>query len=406
MKIGQLILEALESLSSNKLRTSLTMLGIIIGVAAVVAMLAVGAGAQNAITEQISSIGVNLLYVMPGGDATNPQPLTLYDAEAIASPQFADSIAYVSPILQGQMTVSVAGESTTPSLIAVTPNFFKVQTVNIAEGQEISQANVDNAEAVILLGSQVAEDLFNRTDNLVGKSVRLNSQVFRVIGVLKSEGGSGFGNQDNRVIVPLTTAKIRLLKRAEPGQVDMLYVQATSSATIKQAELDVSQVLRARHTRSLGVDDFDVMSTQSLLDIASSITGIFTAFLGGIAGVSLLVGGIGIMNIMLVSVTERTREIGLRMAIGARRADIRIQFMVESALISLTGGIIGVGLGWVIAQIIGKLATSSGNTLTPAVTLNAVLLATTFSAAIGLFFGIYPANRAAMLEPVEALRTE
>jgi putative ABC transport system permease protein len=406
MKIGQLILEALESLSANKLRTSLTMLGIIIGVAAVVAMLAIGTGAQNAITDQISSIGVNLLYVMPGGDATNPQPLTLYDAEAIADPRFADSISYVAPVMQGQIAVSVAGESTTPSLIAITPEFFKVQTVELSEGQEISQANVDNFDAVILLGSQVAEDLFNRTDNLVGKTVRLNGQVFKVIGVLKSEGGSGFGNQDNRVMVPLTTAKMRLLKRAEPGQVDMLYVQAISADTIKQAEDNVSQVLRARHTRSLGVDDFDVMSTQSLLDIASSITGIFTAFLGGIAGVSLLVGGIGIMNIMLVSVTERTREIGLRMAIGARRADIRIQFMVESALISLTGGIVGVGLGWVIAQIIGKLASSSGNTLNPSVTMNAVMLATIFSAAIGLFFGIYPANRAAMLEPVEALRTE
>ncbi len=406
MKIGRLILEALESLSANKLRSSLTMLGIIIGVAAVVAMLAIGAGAQNAINDQISSIGVNLLYVGSGGDATNPQAITLDDAEAIADSRYADSIAYVAPILQGQMAVSVAGESTTPSLIAVTPNYFKVQSVELSEGQFISQANVDNFDAVILLGSEVAEDLFDRTDNLVGETVRLNGQVFKIIGVLESEGGTGFGNQDNRVIVPLTTAKLRLLKRSEPGQVDMLYVQAISADTIEQAQEDVSQVLRARHTRSLGEDDFEIMSTQSLLDIASSITGIMTAFLGGIAGVSLLVGGIGIMNIMLVSVTERTREIGLRMAIGARRADIRIQFMVESALISLSGGVVGVILGWAIALLIGKLASSADTMLNPAVTLNAVLLATTFSAAIGLFFGIYPANRAAMLEPVEALRTE
>jgi len=235
----------------------------------------------------------------------------------------------------------------------------------------------------------------------------MNGQVFKVIGVLKKKGGTGLVSLDNQVIVPLTTAKLRLLKRNTPGQVDILMVQAASSEKINEAEEDISQVLRARHIRSLGEDDFDIMSTASLLEIASSIMGIMTAFLGGIAGVSLLVGGIGIMNIMLVSVTERTREIGLRMAIGARRSDIRIQFMVESALISLTGGIIGVGLGWVIAEVIGKLASSSPNTtLNPAVTLNAVLLATLFSIAIGLFFGIYPANRAAKLEPVEALRTE
>ena len=407
MKIGQLILEALESLSANKMRTSLTMLGIIIGVAAVVAMLAIGTGAQNAINEQINSIGTNLLYVMPGGDANNPQPLTLDDAEAIADPRYADSIAVVAPVIQGQMIVSVPGESTRPSLYAVTPEYFSVQSTELSEGQLISQANLDNFDAVALIGTDVAEDLFDRTENLLGERIRMNGQVFKVIGVLKKKGGTGLVSLDNQVIVPLTTAKLRLLKRNTPGQVDILMVQAASSEKIDEAEEDISQVLRARHIRSLGEDDFDIMSTASLLEIASSIMGIMTAFLGGIAGVSLLVGGIGIMNIMLVSVTERTREIGLRMAIGARRSDIRIQFMVESALISLTGGIIGVGLGWVIAEVIGKLASSSPNTtLNPAVTLNAVLLATLFSIAIGLFFGIYPANRAAKLEPVEALRTE
>lgn len=407
MKIGQLIVEALESLTANKLRTSLTMLGIIIGVAAVVAMLAIGAGAQNAISEQINSIGTNLLYVIPGGEANTPQPLTLDDAAAIANPQYADSIAVVAPMLQGQMIVSVPGESTRPSLSAVTPEYFKVQNIELSEGQLITQANLDNFDPVALIGTDVAEDLFDRTQNLIGETIRMNGQVFKVIGVLKKQGGTSMGSQDNQVIVPLTTAKLRLLKRNAPGQIDVLMVQATSSDTIDKAEEIISQVLRARHTQSLGKDDFDIMSTASLLEIASSIMGIMTAFLGGIAGVSLLVGGIGIMNIMLVSVTERTREIGLRMAIGARRSDIRIQFMVESALISLTGGIIGVGLGWVIAEVIGKLASSSPNTmLNPAVTLNAVLLATIFSIAIGLFFGIYPANRAAKLAPVEALRTE
>jgi putative ABC transport system permease protein len=406
MRIGQLIVEALESLSSNKVRSALTMLGIFIGVAAVIAMMSVGAGAQASITSQINTIGVNLLYVMSGGEARTPQPLTLGDAQGIADPQRAPSVAKVAPVLQGQVVVSIPGESTNSSLIGITPVFFDVQTAEISEGQRISFSQVENSSAVVILGSEVAQTLFKRTTNLVGETVRIKGQVFRIIGVLKEQGGTGFGNQDNRVLTPLTTAQLRLLRRSQPGQVDLIYVQAVNSNAITAAIDEVSQILRARHKNTLGQEDFDIMSTQTLLETAQTITGIFTIFLGGIAGISLLVGGIGIMNIMLVTVTERTREIGLRKAVGARKSDIRVQFLVESALLSLGGGVVGIMIGWGIAQLIGLWAASSGTPLTPLVGINSILLATLFSAAVGLFFGIYPANRAANLEPVEALRTE
>jgi putative ABC transport system permease protein len=406
MSLVQLIIESFESLSINKARSALTMLGIIIGVAAVIAMMGIGAGARNSITSEINKIGTNLLYVAPGGQASNPQPITLGDAQAISDPRFSDTISRVAPIIQGRVQVSIPGESTNTSITGITPEFFQVQTAEIAEGQSITSAHNESYASVILLGSQAAEDLFNTTTGLVGKTVRIEGQVFKVIGVLKEEGGTGFGSSDDRVLVPLSTAQMRLLRRPEPGQVDMLYVQAVSAETVPAAIDDVTQVLRARHRRSLGEDDFDILSTQSLLDVASQITGIMTAFLGGIAGISLLVGGIGIMNIMLVTVTERTREIGLRKALGARKADIRMQFLVESSVLSLGGGLIGILLGWGIATLIGRLAQATGNTLAPAIELNAVLMATLFSAAVGLFFGIYPANRAARLQPVEALRTE
>jgi putative ABC transport system permease protein len=405
MNLTQSLIEAITSLTANKVRSSLTMLGIIIGVAAVIAMMSIGAGAQNAITSQIESIGVNLLYVAPGGEADNPRPLTLGDAKALADSDRNPAISAVAPIVQGQVTVSVPGETTGTSLTGVTPAFFEVQTTEIAEGIPISQAHEDSTAAVVLLGSDVADALFDTTSGVVGKSVRIQGQIFRVIGVLKAQGGSGFGNQDDRVLVPLSTAQLRLVRRGNPGEVDMIYVQARSSDDVDAATDDVNQTLRARH-RTRGEDDFDILSTQSILETASAITGTMTLFLGGIAGVSLLVGGIGIMNIMLVTVTERTREIGLRKAVGARKRDIRLQFLVESSLLSLGGGLIGILTGWGISALIGYLASAADIELNPAVQLNAVLLATLFSAAVGLFFGLYPANRAAGLQPVEALRSE
>jgi putative ABC transport system permease protein len=226
-----------------------------------------------------------------------------------------------------------------------------------------------------------------------------------VIAVLVPKGGGAFGSQDNVVLIPFSTAQTRIIRRAR-DRVDVIFVQAVSAEAVLSASDEISQILRQRHRTAIGVDDFTIFSQQDFVETARTITGVFTLFLGGVAAISLLVGGIGIMNIMLVSVTERTREIGLRKAIGARRRDILIQFLTESSLLSMFGGIIGIGLGWLIAFIVGRIAEANGTPLNPTVSLDAILLATLFSTAVGLFFGIYPANRAANLQPVEALRYE
>ena len=406
MSIWQIFLEALESLKANKLRSGLTALGIVIGVAAVVSMLAIGEGATNSITSQIEGIGSNLLFVNSGGDSSNPEPLTLDDAAAISNIIQVPSVAAVAPTLQGQAQVAVSGASTNSSVIGVTPEYFIVQNAEISEGQTITAEQNDNQDSVVLLGTEVAEELFGRTTNLVGESVRVNGQIFRVTGVLEEQGGSRFGSADNQILVPLSTAQVRLLRRDGIEEVDLIYVQATSAETVTAAVEEVSQILRTRHLSTLGEDDFSIQNTQSILDTASSITGTLTLFLGGVAGISLLVGGIGIMNIMLVSVIERTREIGLRKAMGARKATIQMQFLIESSLLSLGGGVTGILLGWAISSLVSGIPGPGGSTIEPVIGLNAVVLATTFSAAVGIFFGLYPASRAAKLEPVEALRSE
>jgi putative ABC transport system permease protein len=227
-----------------------------------------------------------------------------------------------------------------------------------------------------------------------------------VTGILESRGGSAFSNEDDRVLVPLTTAQARLIHRASRDRVDMLMVQAVSAQQVPQAADEIAQILRARHQTEIGADDFTILTQQDFLDTAKTITNVLTIFLGGVAAISLLVGGIGIMNIMLVSVTERTREIGLRKALGARRADILVQFLTESAALSLVGGLIGIALGWTISFIVGRVATAYNAPINPSIGIDTILLATLFSTAVGLFFGLYPANRAAGLEPVEALRYE
>jgi putative ABC transport system permease protein len=408
MKIFQLIIESLNSLNASKVRSGLTMLGIVIGVAAVVAMMSIGAGAQNSITNQINSVGTNLLYVNQyTRGVTNAKPLTLGDAQALSNKTLAPSISKVAPILRDNVTVTTPGESTSTSMTAVTADYFTVQTVKIAEGAAINQKQLDGYSTVVLLGSTTAKNLFGKTTGLVGESVRIQGQVFKVIGVLKSTGGNGFRNNDDQILIPLTTAQLRLSHRGQADQVDMIYVQATDSNSVTTAQDLITRILRTRHGIATGgTDDFEIQNTQSLLETASTVTNILTIFLGGVAGISLLVGGIGIMNIMLVTVSERTREIGLRKAVGARKNDIRMQFLVESLLLSLGGGMIGVATGWGISLLVGKIAASFGTTLTPSVQMSAVLLATLFSAAVGIFFGLYPANRAASLEPVEALRSE
>jgi putative ABC transport system permease protein len=409
MNIGQAIKEALESLYSNKLRSILTILGIIIGVGAVIAMLAVGQGAESTITGSISGIGTNLLFVYSGNfsnpDVRNVKEITMDDAEALLDHYQAPSVADVAPMVDGTLEVTANGEKKTSSINGVTPGYQTVRNAELTEGTFITEENLLGRASVAVIGVDVAKALFDRTDGLVGESIRIDGQPFRIIGVLKSKGGSAFGSEDNVVLVPLSTAQMRLLHK-NSDEIDMLLVQATSAETVSLASDEIANILRVRHRTKVGMDDFTVFSQQDFVSVAQTITGVFTIFLGGIAGISLLVGGIGIMNIMLVSVTERTREIGLRKALGARRRDILIQFLTESSLLSLFGGIIGIGLGWLISVIVGEIAAASGSPFNPLISFDAILLATLFSTAVGLFFGLYPANRAANLEPVEALRYE
>ncbi len=408
MNLGSSLIEALESLASNKVRTALTMLGIIIGVGAVIAMLAIGTGTEDAIVGEIEGIGTNLLFVTTNReDVTNPEPLTIRDAEAISDPIFAPSVAAAAPVIQGQAELTYAGEITTVGLVGVTEDYANVQTLELSEGEFFTSTQIAGLASAVILGTNVAEDLFGRSDGLVGETVRISGQPFRVIGILKKEGGSDFGSSsDDQVLVPLTTAQTRLIPRKMKNQVDLIYVSAISSDAVQSAEEEISVILRDRHNIKLAEDDFRILTQELFLDFASTVTGVFTIFLGGVAGISLLVGGIGIMNIMLVSVTERTKEIGLRKAVGAKKRDILSQFLIESSLLSALGGIVGIILGWLLSLGIGRIAAANDFLLEPSITINAVLLATLFSAAVGLFFGIYPASRAAQLEPIEALRSE
>ena len=408
MKIGQPIIEAMESLASNKLRSGLTILGIVIGVAAVIAMLAVGRGAEAEITGSIEGIGTNLIFVFRGGDdeVRNPKPITLGDAEAIADPFAAPSVSAVAPLLQGQAEVSFSGESTLTTISGVTPDYSFVRNWPVTEGEFIDEGHLLGRASVALVGVDVAESLFGRPDGVTGEMIRIEGQPFRIIGVMEEKGGGSFGSEDDVVIIPFTTAQSRLLRRSTADRVDMLMVSAIDPESVDQAGEEIAQILRTRHRTAIGQDDFTVMNQKDFLETAATITNVITIFLGGVAGISLLVGGIGIMNIMLVSVIERTREIGLRKAMGARKRDILVQFLVESSLLSLFGGIFGILLGWGISELVSRIAAASGTPLTSQIGLDSVLLATIFSTIVGLFFGLYPANRAASLEPVEALRYE
>ncbi len=408
MTLWQAIIEALESLNSNKTRSGLTILGIVIGVGAVIAMLAVGSGAQETITGSISGIGSNLLFVSRGNptlELTRVQPLTMEDAQALLDQFQAPSVAAVAPVINDGLTLSAMGESTRTTVYGVTPAYAQVRNYAVTEGAFISTDQDLGRASVVLLGPDTAEKLFGRREGLVGEVVRIEGQPFRVTGILESKGGSSFGSQDDLAIIPLSTAQARLIRNSQ-NQLDIIFVQVVSASQVSSAKEEVAQILRMRHRTNIGEDDFTIFSQEDFVDIARTITGVLTIFLGGVAGISLLVGGIGIMNIMLVSVTERTREIGLRKALGARKKDILIQFLTESSLLSLFGGIIGIGLGWLIAFIVGRIAVANNTPFYPRISLDAILLATIFSTAVGLFFGLYPANRAANLEPVEALRHE
>ncbi len=404
--------DAVQSLLANKMRSLLTVLGIVIGVGAVIAMLAIGRGAQNAITSSIEGIGTNLLFVMPGNIKPGSNPaavsrhLTLGDVRALADPLAAPAVADVAPLVMRNEVVTAAGESHATSVVGVTPDYARVRNYHVTEGRFIDETDQAGRASVALLGPDAAKALFGRTEGLVGLMVRVRGQPFRIIGVLEPKGGGAMaGNQDDRVLIPLSTALARLT--SHHNRVDVIMVSAISADQVNEARQEVTEILRRRHRlRPDQEDDFTIFTQDEFLGTFQTITSVLTIFLGGIAGISLLVGGIGIMNIMLVSVTERTREIGLRKALGARKRDILIQFLTEATLLSLIGGALGIGLGWGISALVGKIAAAAHADIVPEVGLDAVLMATLFSAAVGIFFGLYPANRAARLEPVEALRYE
>jgi putative ABC transport system permease protein len=408
MNITQSIIEALESLNANKLRSGLTMLGIIIGVAAVIIMMALGTGLQDSVSNTINGIGTNVIFIFPGdmrGELRNVKPLTMGDLNAISDPFAAPSVLLTAPVTQGQAEVSAGGEKTSTAVGGVTPNYMLIRNLDVVEGESITEEHQIGRASVALIGQDTAEKLFGRPTGVVGESIRVNGVPFRIIGVLEKQGGSMGGSQDDLILVPFTTAQIRLFPRPN-GEIDGIMVQAASSDAVLAAQEEIGQILRSRHRTQAGKDDFTTFTQQSLLDTTGAILGVITAVLGGIAAISLVVGGIGIMNIMLVSVTERTREIGLRKALGARRRDIQVQFLTESSMLSLLGGMLGIFLGWLVSFILGQVFGALGNDIVPRVGMNAIAISTISATVIGLFFGIYPASRAAQLEPVEALRYE
>ncbi len=404
------IKEALVSLSANKMRSVLTILGIIIGVASVIALLSIGESAGASITGEIESIGTNVIFVLSGNDTenvTNPKDLTLRDAQALAASGQTTEIAYVAPVFSGRSEITYADNSREVSISGVTPDYEFVQNITMAEGSFITDGQVEGRNAVVVLGPEMAQTLLGRSSGVVGMTVRIGGYPYRVVGVPESKGGSAFNNPDNDIYIPISTAQARLPRGGAPDRVQYILV---SILDIDQADLAIRQirdVMRRTHRiPPRSPDDFTLLNQQDFLAVANTITNVLSIFLGGIGAISLLVGGIGIMNIMLVSVTERTREIGLRKALGARKLDILVQFLTESVLLSMIGGLIGIGLGWAISLVVSWIAIQSGTQLDISVTLNSVLLATLFSAAVGIFFGYYPANRAASLAPVEALRYE
>jgi putative ABC transport system permease protein len=409
---------AMRGLSANKLRAVLTMLGIIIGVGAVITLLSVGQGVEKLITEQLQSAGTNLLFVIPVNinDSSNAGPpgatsfepsLTLGDLQAIADPFNAPDVALTAPEVNTRALVAQQKKSASLQVSGVTPEYQEVRNTRAVEGNFISEQDVDSRARVAVLGVRAMERLFEAGEYPIGRTIKINRIPFQVIGIMEEKGGGSFGSEDDLIYVPLTTIQERLMPdfRNSQGEplLSTIYIQVNAEENMDAARVQIEEVLRQRHNIQFrDDDDFTVINQADLVQIFGQITGVLTIFLGAIAAISLLVGGIGIMNIMLVSVTERTREIGIRKAVGARRKDILLQFLIEAMVLSLIGGIIGIALGWAGALAISNLQ----DDLTAVVTLQSILLATGFSAAVGLFFGIYPATRAAGLNPIDALRYE
>lgn len=408
MKIGDLAEEIYWGLSANKVRSFLTILGIVIGIGSVIALQAIGTGAQGTITSRIESAGSNLLYVTPGaqrgvgmsvssgrGSATT---LTRADAEAIAGG--VNGVKAVEPELSRRYQVAAEGQNTNVSIIGTVSNYPDVHNVQVESGSFFTDDQIQSIQRVAVIGPTVRDDLFGSDADPIGQSIRINKVDFKVIGMTVAKGGSGFNNPDDQIYVPITTAQQFLA--GSNDIVSNITIAANSAGVMSQVQSDVTSLLLDRHHISDSTQaDFSVLSQSDILAAASSVTGTFTTLLASIAGISLLVGGIGIMNMMLTTVTERTKEIGLRQAIGAEKSDISRQFLFEAVSLTFVGGGFGIVLGWAASFILSKFTGINGQ-----ISMSSVILAFSVSAGIGIVFGYYPARRAASLNPIDALRFE
>jgi putative ABC transport system permease protein len=402
MYLLEIIRVAFQSIIANIFRAALTMLGIIIGVAAVITMVAVGSGAQKAINDQIEALGANILNVesnrsFRGGVSRNQVTLTIADAEMLV--RDSNYITAVVPEISEGEQIKYGNKNDNSSIIGTTPNFASVRDYEIEIGRLFTEADNVSKRRVAVLGSKVPEELEVEAGDLLGKTITIRNLPFEVIGILKEKGAVGYNNPDDDVWIPLQTAQFRVFGR---DRLEEMNVQIADGVPIEQAMVEIERILRREHRILPGQDnDFEITDSRIFLNTAQEATRIFTFLLASIASVSLVVGGIGIMNIMLVSVTERTKEIGIRIALGATRTNILLQFLVESMSLCIVGGMIGIGVGITASTLLNELA-GWQSYVSPA----SVMVAFIFSAAVGLIFGIWPARRAANLDPIEALRYE
>lgn len=406
MDFAESLRMATKTLSANKLRSGLTMLGIIIGNASVIAMIGIGEGAQKYVNGQLQSLGPNVLFIVPGnrearqlGDIDIPRNLVVADADAIASQ--VPSVAAVAAEKTTQGIITYRNRNTSSSIVGTTKGFLTVRSFEVAQGRFLNDRDQRSSGLVVVIGDTLAERLFDN-QNPLGKQIRVKGITFEIVGVLKKKGSNLGLDYDDAVMIPITTLASRIVGRTSPYGVDVSFisVSATSQAAMETAEFQITNLLRLRHGVTDSGDDFYIQSQDTLLDIADTVTGALTLMLAAIASISLFVGGIGIMNIMLVSVRERTQEIGLRKAIGATQKDILSQFLIEAVILSAIGGLVGTGIG-----VGGIFAIAAFSPFEAGVSASAIVVAVGVSGTIGLFFGVVPARQAARLDPIVALRS-